>query len=53
MTTLQTGLGARFISNDVEGKAFTELPVIDLTALSSPNFEDRKALAVEVRGFFF
>lgn len=47
MTTLKTGLGDRLISNEVQGK-FTELPIIDLTRLSSANLEDRKALAAEV-----
>lgn len=48
MTTLKTGLGDRLISSAPTGK-FTELPVIDLARLASPNFEERKALAAEVR----
>ena len=51
MTTLKTGLGERLVSTDVEAKAFDQLPVIDLSRLSSPNFEDRKALAEEVSTF--
>ncbi|GAA5956697.1 hypothetical protein JCM3765_005707 [Sporobolomyces pararoseus] len=59
MTTLKTGLGERLVSTDVEAKAFDQLPVIDLSRLSSPDFEDRKALAEEIQrasidiGFFY
>lgn len=48
MTTLRTGLGVRLISADTQAKAFKELPIIDLTRLSSSSFEERKALAAEV-----
>ncbi|POY74126.1 hypothetical protein BMF94_2938 [Rhodotorula taiwanensis] len=48
MVVLKTGLGERLISNDVEGKAFSELPVIDLQRLQGTN-EDRKALAAEIQ----
>lgn len=59
MVVLQTGLGERIISGDVEGKAFDSLPVISLARLTSPNLDDRKALAAEVgracidAGFFY
>ncbi|GAA6004948.1 hypothetical protein JCM10207_008460 [Rhodosporidiobolus poonsookiae] len=59
MVVLQTGLGERLISDNIDGKAFDELPVISLARLSSPNLEDRKALALEVQqacidsGFFY
>ena len=49
MAVLKTGLGERLVSTDVEAKAFDQLPVIDLTDLSSEDFEKRKALAAEVR----
>jgi len=49
MAVLKTGLGERLVSTDVEAKAFDQLPVIDLTDLSSEVFEKRKALAAEVR----
>jgi hypothetical protein len=48
MAVLKTGLGERLVSTDVEAKAFDQLPVIDLSRLSSDKFEDRKALAEEV-----
>ncbi|GAA5846888.1 hypothetical protein JCM3766R1_000829 [Sporobolomyces carnicolor] len=53
---LNTGLGDRLVSTDVEAKAFDQLPVIDLARLSSPNLQDRKALAREASidvGFFY
>ncbi|GAA5854615.1 hypothetical protein JCM8547_004909 [Rhodosporidiobolus lusitaniae] len=59
MVVLQTGLGARVISGDVEGKPFDALPVISLARLSSPDINERKALAAEVAdacvdcGFFY
>lgn len=49
MSVIKTGLGERLISNDVEGKSFTELPVIDLSRLQSDSVEERRALAAEVR----
>lgn len=49
MSVIKTGLGERLVSNDVEGKSFTELPVIDLSKLQSDNVEERRALAAEVR----
>ena len=49
MSVIKTGLGERLISNDVEGKSFTELPVIDLSRLRSDSVEERRALAAEVR----
>ncbi|GAA5886997.1 hypothetical protein JCM16303_003084 [Sporobolomyces ruberrimus] len=59
MAVLKTGLGERLVSTDVEAKAFDQLPVIDLSRLSSDKFEDRKALAEEIQrasidiGFFY
>ncbi|GAA6037832.1 hypothetical protein JCM8097_005061 [Rhodosporidiobolus ruineniae] len=59
MVVLHTGLGERIVSNDVEAKAFSELPVISLARLTSPDIEERKALAAEVAqasvdaGFFY
>ncbi|SCZ98588.1 BZ3500_MvSof-1268-A1-R1_Chr7-1g09210 [Microbotryum saponariae] len=53
---LQTGLGERLISSDVEAKAFAELPIIDMTRLTSSKLEDRQALALEAAiesGFFY
>ncbi|SCV70932.1 BQ2448_3694 [Microbotryum intermedium] len=55
-TKLQTGLGERLISSDVEAKPFAELPIIDMTRLSSSSLEDRQALALEAAiesGFFY
>lgn len=49
MSVIKTGLGERLVSNDVEGKSFTELPVIDLSRLQSDSVEERRALAAEVR----
>lgn len=49
MPVIKTGLGERLVSNDVEGKSFTELPVIDLSRLQSDSVEERRALAAEVR----
>ncbi|GAA5955481.1 hypothetical protein JCM8115_006767 [Rhodotorula mucilaginosa] len=59
MSVIKTGLGERLVSNDVEGKSFTELPVIDLSRLQSDSVEERRALAAEVQeaaiatGFFY
>ncbi len=49
MAVIKTGLGERLVSNDVDGKAFSELPTIDLSRLGSSSLEERKALAAEVR----
>lgn len=49
MSVIKTGLGERLVSNDVEGKSFTELPVINLSQLQSDSVEERRALAAEVR----
>lgn len=46
---IKTGLGERLVSDDVEGKSFTELPIIDLSRLQSTDIEERRALAAEVR----
>ncbi|BGP54810.1 hypothetical protein JCM8202_003318 [Rhodotorula sphaerocarpa] len=59
MAVIKTGLGERLVSNDVDGKAFSELPTIDLSRLGSSSLEERKALAAEVQeaaiasGFFY
>ncbi|GAA6062790.1 hypothetical protein JCM10212_002159 [Sporobolomyces blumeae] len=59
MAVLKTGLGERLVSTDVNAKAFDQLPVIDLSRLTSSAFEERKALAAEVQraaidvGFFY
>ncbi|KAM0788976.1 hypothetical protein ACM66B_003048 [Microbotryomycetes sp. NB124-2] len=58
-TVLKTGLGERLISDDVEGKAFDKLPIIDLTKITSNDVKDRKEVAAEVQaaciesGFFY
>ncbi|GAA5909743.1 hypothetical protein JCM5296_005779 [Sporobolomyces johnsonii] len=59
MVLLQTGLGDRLVSFNVEAKVFAALPVIDLSRLTSPDLDERKALAAEVQeaaistGFFY
>ncbi|GAA5904688.1 hypothetical protein JCM6882_008347 [Rhodosporidiobolus microsporus] len=58
MVVLQTGLGQRVISGDVEAKAFSELPVISLARVNG-TAEERRALASEIAtacidsGFFY
>ncbi|GAA5822103.1 hypothetical protein JCM11251_004858 [Rhodosporidiobolus azoricus] len=58
MVVLQTGLGQRVISGDVEAKVFSELPVISLARING-TAEERKALASEIAtacidsGFFY